>query len=42
MDMPPWVTLALIGLLIWRALYAVKTARGNRSLISKWTDPWIL
>ena len=42
MEMPPWVTFAVIALLIWRGLYAVKTARGNHSLISKWTDPWIL
>jgi hypothetical protein len=42
MEMPAWVTFALIGLLIWRVLYAVKTARGSHSLISKWTDPWML
>lgn len=41
-SMPWWVVLAVIGLLVWRGLYAVKTARGNRSVISKWTDPWVL
>jgi hypothetical protein len=38
--MAPWVTFVVVGLLVWRVIYALQTARVNRSTISRWTDPW--
>ena len=38
--MRPWVTFAVIALLVSRGLYAIQIARDNRGVFSKWTDPW--
>jgi hypothetical protein len=40
-SMSAWVAFAVIGLLAWRVLYAIRTARDGRSMTFRWTDPWI-
>lgn len=39
--MAPWLVFVVIGLLIWRVVYAVRRARHTRAAFSRWTDPWI-
>ena len=41
-DTPPWVAIVIVGLLVWRVAYAIRTARRSRSVVSRWTDPWML
>ena len=38
--MPIWVTLVVVGLLVWRVVYGVQTARRTRGVFNRWTDPW--
>jgi hypothetical protein len=34
------VPLVVIGLIVWRVVYAIRHAMRSHSMFSRWTDPW--
>ena len=36
------VPTVVVGLIVWRVIYAIRHAMRPRAMVSRWTDPWML